>query len=142
MKKKILIIAILLIIPFMTACGKKEYKCTTESDGSKKTFTVTFTSDDKLDTVHHEQIYDLDKMDLEDYGCHTVENCIDQLKDFEDTCKLTSYYTNCNVSVKGHVVTVNADLTDSYISNGRINHSSTKEETFKAFEDDGFTCNK
>lgn len=139
MKKKLLVLGALGIVPFMTACGGSTSKltCSYKTGIGEINYIFEFDSSDKLTKAHLEQVVDYEKAE-----CGTADECKEDAKKALENCKEEKDYTSCslaNESDKG--VTIKATITDEALKkDDTISTGTSKEDVKSQFEKAGYIC--
>lgn len=146
MKRKLLVLGVLGLVPFITACGgSKENKmeCVVHEDGFVTGYDLYFDSDDKLDKTVTKLGVDYSYGDLSQYGCDTPEQCVEQADETLDPAwNSNDHYEECKVEKGKTIVYLSCTLADKgYENEDHLKKGMTKEEVKKVLEDNRLTCN-
>ena len=137
MKKTLFVLALLLIVPIMTACGESKNKltCVYNADIGSITLTAEFSSEDKLTGAYVEQYVEFEKADCGD-KCKTMQ------AQALDNCKKDLNYTNCKIASESDKdVTIYAEYSVYGLTGGSdIPRDETKENVKAILEADGYKC--
>ncbi len=141
MKKNILV-GLLLIIPFLTACGSSnKLVCTRSSDGATREITVAFDSK-KEKATGAMVLFTMDFSDeaiIEEYGCADLEECMTRAEAELEDCEKDKEFESCKIAKK----------TKTSVSiQGKMKKESVEEElkgknyddVKKMMEEDNYTC--
>ena len=137
MKKTLFVLALLLIVPFMTACGESKNKltCVYEANIGNITVTAEFSSEDKLTGASVEQYVDFAKAE-----------CGDQCKAMQaqalENCKKDLNYSNCKIASESDKdVTIYAEYSVNALTGGSdISRDDPKEKVKATLEADEYKC--
>ncbi len=147
MKKILLSLLVLCLIPLLSGCGSQnKLKCINKEKIFDRIYSFTFDSNDVLDTVALDNIYDVSKKEMQStWNCKSEEECLkigeEKAKEFKESCKGDTRYKSCDYDINGSIITLTAELTKETIASGTtLNDKSTKEEVIKVFKDRKFTC--
>lgn len=142
MKKVLMIIAVLLLIPIMTACDKSNRLiCKVENSGITAGYELYFDSDDKLEKVTEIEGYDFSQFDLENTKCTSIEDCLEKSDSALDNCKQNDYYENCRLVKDKSSATIYADISEKgFESFSDMSKGMSKENVVKLMEALGTTC--
>lgn len=140
--KKLLVIPLLLVVPFLTACGSSnQLKCSREVEEAKRVLIIDFDSSRENATgVKVEYSIDFsDVKDFSEFGCEDLEDCMQMAEDEVKDCEADEYYESCKVSKKTKTsVTIEGTMTKEAVDDEL--KGKTYDDTKKMMEAGGYTC--
>ena len=97
MKKKYLIL-LLIILPFLTACGNKTLNCEiNRGTGIVRNVNITY-SGDKVSKVTIKDTVDFTVAGYEEHGCKDLQECIDSADNELKKCQEDDGYESCKIT--------------------------------------------
>lgn len=141
MKKKLLILGIIGLVPLLTACAcskdgnESKMTCKYNTSYGTITYTLTFDSDEKLKGASVEEFVDFSKAACGD-------NCQSMQQKALEKCQNDSDYSVCSLKNETSTsVIIAATHSDSYLSsNEGLKKGQTKKEASNILAVDGYKC--
>ena len=142
MNKKLLLLSLIGIVPFMTACGNsRTMKCTKEDDGFTTGYVFTFDKEDKLEKISLTETVDFTKVDFNNLNCSSADDCLKSKDKFLKNCTSNKNYENCKIDTNKDSMTLTADYTEDKLDKEKTyKKGMAKEDIKKEAEDSNFTC--
>ena len=156
MKKKMLL-GLLVVIPFLTACGNDDeearraskmikskkinsMRCEYSSDKEIQGYLFVFNDDDKLIRMGLYEGVDINNLSDDDL-CTDKESCIKLAKSNISECENDSDMESCRVESDDKSVILIGDYKESALKDNKdYDRGMTKSEVKKQAESEGFTC--
>ncbi len=150
MKNKIVLLGVITLIPFITACSSSDnkLKCTEsfESDVLSRDYTYEFDENDILTSVLVEEKINFEKVnDITEFECgNSLEECMAETRKLYEECLEDSYYENCKIVDESKTgLTIQSNLSKKGIEAIKKDWSVdklTKEVIEKNVKNGNLTC--
>lgn len=149
MKNKLVLLGVIILIPFITACGSdNKLKCTEsfESDVLSRDYTYEFDDNNILTSVLVEEKINFGKVnDITELECgNSIEECMAEARELYDECLEDSYYENCKIVDESKTgLTIQSNLSKKGIEAIKEDWSVdklTKEVIEKNSKNSNLTC--
>ena len=150
MKNKIVLLGVITLIPFITACSSSDnkLKCTEsfESDVLSRDYTYEFDENDILTSVLVEEKINFEKVnDITELECgNSLEECMAEARKLYEECLEDSYYENCKIVDESKTgLTIQSNLSKKGIEAIKKDWSVdklTKEVIEKNVKNGNLTC--
>ncbi len=140
MKKKYLVLVV-GIVPLLTACGSSNtLSCVRNSDGALMERIVEFDSKgEKVTDALVNYSIDLSGEDLDEYGCESMEECLDEFAKELDDCKEDKNYYDCKIAKRTkNSMTIQAKVVQEVLENEFKNKNY--DEVKEMLEEEGLEC--
>ena len=141
MKNKLLLLGVLGLVPFMTACGggnssDNQLLCTMNSGVGTTSYYFDFDKDDKLTGGHIEEY-----VVYEEAACGDEDECETFIENALDGCKKSADYNSCKISKQdSKSATITANFEKSSLDEAGISVGTSKADVKSAAESHGFKC--
>lgn len=142
MKRKLLTLGVLGLVPFMTACGGSKNKLTcsySPAEGLDSKIELLFDGDDKLNGVSIEE-----SITLKEAGCESFDECKQTEEETLNRCKESENYENCKLTHSGdNIMVITADVSSQGLKDESLigaKEGATKEEVKTSYESKGYKC--
>lgn len=143
MKKKLLLLGLIGVVPFMTGCGsvKSKMVCVMEDVDIVEKIEFSFDGDDKLLGGSIEETIDYKNMNYSTlFNCDTIEACISQDEERAKSICDNGDYSNCQHKGGETTSTITAEFTEQGLEEFSTPAGSTKGKVKEVAENGGFKC--